>query len=80
MTQTSKPTAAPVTDVRTAERMVTEISALAGGGEHYQATFLEADLWEGVLEAVAGGHAQAAYLATAALKSKEIDFPRQKIA
>lgn len=80
MTQTSKPrTIAPITDVRTVERKVAEIAALAGGEEFFMATFAERDLWEGVLEAVAGCNAQAGYLAAAALQTKEIDFPRQKI-
>jgi hypothetical protein len=79
MTQTSKPTATPIHDGRVAERMVAEIAALANGGEHYSATFLEAELWEGVLESIAGANAQAGYLAATALKSKAIDFPRQKI-
>lgn len=69
----------PITDVRIAERKVAEIAALAGGGEHFTATFAERDLWEGVLEAIAGCTAQAGYLAEAALKSTEIDFPRQAI-
>lgn len=79
MTQTGSPTATPITDVRTVERKVAEIAGLAGGGEHYLATFAERALWEGVLEAIAGCNAQAGYLAAAALKSTEIDFPRQAI-
>lgn len=78
MTQT-KPQTLPVTDVRTVERAVAGIRALASGEEFFMATFAERALWDGVLEAVAGGNAQAAYLAGAALATKAIEFPRQKI-
>lgn len=69
-----------ITDVRTVERMVAEIAALAAGGEHCTATRVERALWEGVLEGVASGSAQAGWLAAAALVTKEIDFPRTRIA
>lgn len=68
-----------ITDVRIAERMVAEIASLAGGGEDYTATRLERELWDGVLEAVASGNAQAGYIAAAALETKKIAFQRTAI-
>ena len=58
---------------------VQEIGNLASFGEHYQATRLERQLWDDVLEAVASGNAQAGYLAAAALETKKIDFPRTAV-
>jgi hypothetical protein len=40
---------------------------------------MEQKLWEGSLEAVASGNAQAGYIAAEALDSKKIDFPRQSL-
>lgn len=73
--QTAAP-AAPITDTRTAKKMVEEIARLVSFGEDYAATRLERELWEGVLEAIAGANAQAGYIAAAALESKKIDFQR----
>jgi hypothetical protein len=61
---------------RQVEALVAQIAALAAGGEDYTAARLERDLWDKVLEAIASGHAQAGYLAAAALETKKIDFSR----
>lgn len=76
MMQTSTNEVQMITDERTVTRMVREIGSLAAGGEHYQASTLERDLWVGVLEAIASGNAQAGYLAASALESRSIPFPR----
>lgn len=68
-----------ITDERTVTAKVREIGTLASFGEHYQATRLERDLWEGVLEGIASGNAQSGYLAAAALESRAIPFPRTSL-
>jgi hypothetical protein len=55
------------------------IRKAAGAGLFEQATRMEQKLWEGSLEAVASGNAQAGYIAAEALDSKKIDFPRQSL-
>lgn len=52
------------------------INSAVRNGDFRQATLLEQFIWEGVLEAVASGNAQAGYLAAAALDTKKIEFPR----
>jgi len=76
MTQTPSTEAPVITAVPAVQAKVREITTLAFHGEHYMATRVERDLWEGVLEAIAGCNAQAGYLAAAALETKKIDFPR----
>ena len=53
---------------------VEEIRRMAGDGE--SAHGLEDDLWEDVLEAIAGGAENARHLATAALCTRSISFSR----
>lgn len=62
------------------ERQVKDRVALIAdeviNGRYTLAAHLERELWADVLETVAGGHAQAGYLAAAVLETKLISFPR----
>lgn len=62
-----------VSDVRSA---IVDLNRMAQAGEYATATQIERDIWEGVLEAVATGNAQAGYLAAEALATKQMGFPR----
>lgn len=76
MTQTAAHSAPAIYSDKQVQARVLEIARVASFGEHYQATSMERALWDDVLEAVASGHAQAGYLAAAALETKNIEFPR----
>lgn len=76
MTQTESNRIAPITSTTEVRREVSRVAELAERGEYTWAAVLERNLWEGVLEAIACCNAQAGWLATEALKSKDIDFPR----
>jgi hypothetical protein len=76
MTQTQSIAAQPIYDTHEIARTVGYIRSIAGQGDYEQARVLERTLWNRALEAVAGGTAQAAYIAGAVLETAEIDFPR----
>jgi hypothetical protein len=76
MTQTLSTEAPFLPTVPEVERVVAQIRSAVEHGKPMAAANMERAMWEGVLEAVASGNAQAGYLAAAALESKKIDFPR----
>lgn len=66
----------PIFDLAEVRAQVQQIEALVAQRDYEAAHGLERQLWDSVLEAIACGTAQAGYLASAALVTKEIDFPR----
>jgi hypothetical protein len=76
-TQTAAPDVPIICTERQVQDRVARIRRFAEVHKDFPyAAKLEKVLWEQVLETIAGGHAQAGYLAAAALETKKIEFPR----
>ena len=76
MTQTEYQIPTNLHSVDQVKRVNKMIKDLAEGGEIYMATDLERKLHTAVLESVAGGNAQAGWIAGEALNSSKIPFKR----
>jgi hypothetical protein len=76
MTTQSNEVAPMITSTMVVKNMIELVKTYAEAGAFEDATRVERELWEGVLEAVAASNAQAGWLATAALETKKIEFPR----